>query len=340
MIAGVGNTITRSRSVRPDEYERELRAEFAAARATQDYRRITLSAYFLAQQEAATFRDLLATETVSATFSIGTPSLAYADYFLAQLRWAAYLHYLRGEADLARSVLAETARYPGIFGPLPAMHPEFATAIGMLVDGDSDGAVELLNRIALHCREMELPDAAWTYAAIAFVERPTLDVFAQLERVADASSHGTPAIMELVRRALEEDPALARYAQRISLDAEISTSITLLSAMLKKRHPDAGGENDHFSEILGDTIRELRALLAAEVSAALDSNAAQRGGPQLTKREREVSMLAATMQNREIADRLSLSVRTIENHLARAMRKLDVSSRSELAPRLTGSESL
>lgn len=334
VIAGIGNTITRSRNERPDEYERELRAEFAAARATQDYRRITISAYFLAQQEAATFRDLLATETVSATFAIGTPSLAYADYFLAQLRWAAYLHYLRGEAELARSVLAETARYPGIFGPLPAMHPEFATAVEMLVDGDSDGAVELLLRIAMHCREVLLPDAAWTYAVIAFIERPTLEVFAQLEQVADASTHGQPDIMQLVRRALEEDPDLPKLAQRLSLDAEISTSISLLSAILRKRPAAANGGNDQFAELLGDTIRELRALLAADVSAALDAGASDRNGPQLTKREREVSMLAATMQNREIADRLSLSVRTVENHLARAMRKLGVGSRAELAPRL------
>ena len=334
VIAGIGNTITRSRNERPDEYERELRAEFAAARATQDYRRITISAYFLAQQQASTFRDLLATETVSATFAIGTPSLAYADYFLAQLRWAAYLHYLRGEAELARSVLAETARYPGIFGPLPAMHPEFATAVELLVDGDSDGAVELLLRIAVHCREVLLPDAAWTYAVIAFIERPTIEVFAQLERVADTSTHGKPDIMQLVRRALEEDPELPKLAQRLSLDAEISTSLSLLSAILRKRPAAANGGNDQYAELLSDTIRELRALLAADVSAALDAGASDRNGPQLTKREREISMLAASMQNREIADRLSLSVRTVENHLARAMRKLGVSSRGELAPRL------
>ncbi|MFD4482687.1 ATP-binding protein [Streptomyces sp. NPDC058471] len=64
---------------------------------------------------------------------------------------------------------------------------------------------------------------------------------------------------------------------------------------------------------------------------------AQRRGPlgygdQLSPREAEVALLAAQgHSNREIAARLSVSHRTIEQHVAKAMRKLGVSRRSELA---------
>jgi DNA-binding CsgD family transcriptional regulator len=52
----------------------------------------------------------------------------------------------------------------------------------------------------------------------------------------------------------------------------------------------------------------------------------------LTPREREVAMLAATgTSSREIAARLDLSVRTVDNYLGRAYAKLGVSSRAELA---------
>jgi len=52
----------------------------------------------------------------------------------------------------------------------------------------------------------------------------------------------------------------------------------------------------------------------------------------LTKREREVASLAALgASSKEIADRLFLSVRTVENHLQRAYGKLGVTSREELA---------
>ncbi|MFE3824860.1 LuxR C-terminal-related transcriptional regulator [Streptomyces sp. NPDC059092] len=55
----------------------------------------------------------------------------------------------------------------------------------------------------------------------------------------------------------------------------------------------------------------------------------------LTVREREIVTLAVSqLSNKEIADRLVLSVRTVENHLYRAYGKLGVTTRSELAPRL------
>lgn len=55
----------------------------------------------------------------------------------------------------------------------------------------------------------------------------------------------------------------------------------------------------------------------------------------LTSREQEVAALAgAGMSNRAIADRLSLSVRTVENQLQRVYEKLGVSGRGELAAAL------
>ena len=51
----------------------------------------------------------------------------------------------------------------------------------------------------------------------------------------------------------------------------------------------------------------------------------------LTGREREVATLAARgLSNREIADHLYLSLRTVENHLQRIYDKLGVSGREQL----------
>ena len=52
----------------------------------------------------------------------------------------------------------------------------------------------------------------------------------------------------------------------------------------------------------------------------------------LTVREREIAnLVAAGLSNKEIADRLVVSVRTVEGHLYRACIKLDISDREELA---------
>jgi DNA-binding CsgD family transcriptional regulator len=54
-------------------------------------------------------------------------------------------------------------------------------------------------------------------------------------------------------------------------------------------------------------------------------------------RERQIVLLvAAGLSNRQIADRLVVSVRTVEGHLYRACAKLGVSARSELAPLVRG----
>ena len=59
------------------------------------------------------------------------------------------------------------------------------------------------------------------------------------------------------------------------------------------------------------------------------------GGPEaerLTRREREVAGLAAAgASNKEIAAKLHLSARTVENHLQSSYAKLGVTGRDQLA---------
>ena len=52
----------------------------------------------------------------------------------------------------------------------------------------------------------------------------------------------------------------------------------------------------------------------------------------LTDREAEIVMLIGEgLSNREVAERLTLSVRTVESHIYRAMTKTGTASREELA---------
>ena len=61
------------------------------------------------------------------------------------------------------------------------------------------------------------------------------------------------------------------------------------------------------------------------------SAATPAAGP-LTQRESEVARLAARgLSDRQIAEELVVSVRTVQSHLASAYRKLGIRSRSELA---------
>ena len=112
-----------------------------------------------------------------------------------------------------------------------------------------------------------------------------------------------------------------------------------------------GGEADEAVGELSDCVEQLTGLGAVwdatRVRAMLRSHrpSAQRRPPgrpsyaeRMSPREGEVAELAATgLTNREIAATLHLSPRTVEQHMARAMRKLGIRSRqglSELAARI------
>ncbi|TPV27808.1 hypothetical protein FJV46_01085 [Arthrobacter agilis] len=83
---------------------------------------------------------------------------------------------------------------------------------------------------------------------------------------------------------------------------------------------------------LAGAVRRRRALVdgGVPVEAATVEPAAP-----LTAREREIALLALHgSSNREIADRLTVSTRTVEGHLYRIYAKLGISRREELTPEL------
>jgi NarL family two-component system response regulator LiaR len=74
----------------------------------------------------------------------------------------------------------------------------------------------------------------------------------------------------------------------------------------------------------------LHPAVAVKLRQSLRRREASPPGVDLTEREREVlRMTAAGLHNKEIADRLSLSIRTVEGHLSHILAKLGVSSRTE-----------
>jgi DNA-binding CsgD family transcriptional regulator len=78
-----------------------------------------------------------------------------------------------------------------------------------------------------------------------------------------------------------------------------------------------------------------RAHQELEASGARVRKIVHGGVEALTPSERRVADMAATgMTNRQIAQALFLTSRTVETHLAHAYQKLDIRGRGELAGRL------
>lgn len=133
-------------------------------------------------------------------------------------------------------------------------------------------------------------------------------------------------------------------ARRLALHSS-ETRILVLSAYDDDDYVfaamDAGASGYLLKTAHGDeVVSAIRAIARGEVvlqaaiaSKFLRSNGNVRGPnlqERLTEREMEILRLAAQgLRNKEIADRLSLSQRTIEGHLSHVFSKLNVGSRTE-----------
>jgi ATP/maltotriose-dependent transcriptional regulator MalT len=94
---------------------------------------------------------------------------------------------------------------------------------------------------------------------------------------------------------------------------------------------DAGREDSARRAV----VRSEEFHLSSQAGFAPAIPALARGGVGLTARERQLVELAGNgLSNGEIADRLVLSVRTVESHVYRAMQKLGISDRRQLPGRV------
>lgn len=101
------------------------------------------------------------------------------------------------------------------------------------------------------------------------------------------------------------------------------------------------GRRNRSADVLSDARRQFLAIgaepWAALAAAELERVAPGREQAELTPMEARIAALvAAGKRNREIAGELFVSVSTVESHLTRMYRKLEVRSRTELARILTG----
>ena len=256
-----------------------------------------------------------------------------------------------GPRLLATSGLAVTASHLGDAAAALAAEAELHTIAGefrflrderergpawvRVVSGDPRGATEILLRHAPLARDAGFLTSASLLWHDAMRIDPTIDVASDLEAIAAA---GDSPLLE----------ARARHARAI---ASRSTEGLL-----------AAGEA---FEALGSNLHAAEALLAAADGRRREGD--QRGANALTARgeallercegarpqgvvrastivplsdrEREVATLAVQgITSKDIADRLYLSVRTVNNHLQRVYTKLGVTSRAELGEALGSTE--
>jgi DNA-binding CsgD family transcriptional regulator len=153
------------------------------------------------------------------------------------------------------------------------------------------------------------------------------------------SMSGLLGRLDVVRGRLDE--AVARFTEALDIDtgtgarpAVVHDRLGLATALLRRGRaadlPRAG------EEARAARREALQLGMPGPVRTAADladaASAAGRAADPLTAREREIAgLVAAALTNRQIADRLVLSERTVESHVRNILTKLGAANRTELA---------
>jgi ATP/maltotriose-dependent transcriptional regulator MalT len=266
------------------------------------------------------------------------------DYGLRRgiLIWQGMAEALRGEADAAERALEDAQRtnrsrarlYDADWARARAW---MLVAAGKLTDAE---------RAGVEATGVAVGGDRWTYEVLALHD---------LARFQGLGARGTPAAAAMVGR-LEEladqvdgqlAPACAAHARAlaagdgVALDVAADTFVELgfdlfaaeAQAAAAEAHAAAGQKaRAHAS---AERARRLAAACVGATTPLLRRLGAAGQPGDLTRREREIAELAARGHtDREIANMLYLSVRTVHAHLRSAYAKLGVAGRGELAAAL------
>lgn len=250
--------------------------------------------------------------------------LAWRDYIAAQgpakaLRATAAALTGRGGVtrDMLRAIDDETWRT----NVPTALQAAEAEAWLLAEDGDRQAAVATIAaavRRGLDARHLTLS----ALTAITAVRLGRADEVLPLLREAVAAAPGVP----LVRLAAEHAEGLAARDPQVLLTVAVAyETAEYLGPAIDAARQSADIARAQGAVSLARRASSVAARLGAPQPSGRDASAV------LSAREYAVASAAATrLRNREIAEQLGLSVRTVENHLARAFRKLGVASRDEL----------
>jgi ATP/maltotriose-dependent transcriptional regulator MalT len=235
-----------------------------------------------------------------------------------------------GDPDAAATALKRFHAALGPDGPLPSQRPLAlrAEAWAAIAHGSADRAQAILLDGAERLATMPIQAARATYEALR-AGAPAREIAPLLEGLAARSDAPLTG-------------ACARHATALAAgdgNALIAVTDELETIGALRYAAEAAA---HAASAFARAGREDSARRAAARSQALCVEGqdgvrppiAELAGPAitLTRRERQLAELAARgLSNPEIAERLVLSVRTVESHIFHVMQKLGVSDRREIA---------
>lgn len=267
-------------------------------------------------------------EMLDAVFAAGEPAPFPPGLQQSLLASAAVLAVRRGQVGAGERFAAELDAIDTPDGPLPGQSHAWPRVQLLAFDGRTAEAAEMLwsSSELLWRRGARFAGATGMLAAVELAPDPDrlAAVRAHLDLLPEAVTLHAQA--GYVSALVQPDPD-AMMAAVPALRAAGLTGLALSACQLAARwYADAGSAVGRGrADALAQAIRD------DHPGRVIDTARFRATSVVLTEREKEVGRLASEgLSNREIAARLVLSVRTVESHMHRVMRKLGVPDRRAL----------
>ena len=261
-------------------------------------------------------------QTVAALTSESAASWSFPARLLLAQSYCA-LGRVEPGAKMVAELRTRFGRHVALFGPQLRIAESWLAA----AEGNVSGAIVLALDAARLAKEsgQRAIEMLALHDAVRYGDRSSL---ARLVEVAHATGGRLATALAAHAAAVTDRNPDAIYAAAQQLEQIGALLLAADAAAQAAAAYQAAGDRRHAGEASGTAHR------LAATCGGLRTPALQLAGSPLplTVREREMAnLVAAGLSNRDIADRLTVSVRTVEGHLYRACTKCDCTDRDQLA---------
>lgn len=293
---------------------REARAELDAPRIRVYAFLAALSALFARRYDDS---EVLVADAAALGLPVGEAPISYIGLTLL----SAYFAVRRGQRGLMTQYLAELDITGLTDGPLPGLQRSFVYSRLALLDGDRASAA----RVCLEGGDVLWERGSLFAAGLAYLDavraEPSRGVWSRIEeRVSSIPSPYVAHLAAFSRAFVDRDGRTMCDVLRAGIAAgRAAESVHLARAALGQLQAEGSADTA--------TMAELQAVMESGGPV----RAGSLPGPELTPREREVAELVASgLSNPMIAEALVVSIRTVESHVNKLIKKIGAKRRQDI----------
>ncbi|MBC9955308.1 hypothetical protein ICM05_11815 [Leucobacter sp. cx-42] len=244
---------------------------------------------------------------------------------------SAYFANRRGHTALARDLQADLVGGHSADGALPLLHRAFLE-VRLTADDDLADAARVARETGDEMWERGAYFmAAWTYIdGMRFMPDRASWEHAR-ERIAQVNSPSIQASAQFVDALVTTDvSAVTEELARLEQEGDPASTKRFVESVLGVLRAGGHDADAELIRVLQTRAGEFAGVLAPQASGT---------GSKLSTREREVAeLVAAGLSNPRIAEALVVSIRTVESHVTRLMKKLGATRRQDIREHLLAAD--